>query len=518
MPRSSTGIYTTPPGTDGVPGTTVESAKYNINVHDVETDLNAPRPVISGGTGATTINEATVNLQVERAYQVVTDYNSAVLLPGSFHSGTSASGSPVAGHEFSGIAYTTDAPPFPASSPPANSNMTLEARDQTSGDVPGVKYVRQRKGGVWGAWIAITETGGGGTPTGGTGGTGGIPEAPIDGSLYGRESGTWKRAVHLAGDTMTGDLAITKTSPLFRLNKSTGTNSASIYGQTNGSLRWIMEMSTSDQEAGGNSGSNWALYRCSDGGTTMPGSLRMNRATGSFELINMQNAQILMDCISGTGYRQIVGTTGGTVRWSSSLGDQTPETGSNKGSNYNLVRWSDTGGQLGLSHYIDRQTGAQNIYGTISIIALSDAERAALLAVDGQAFKPGGGPWAASSDARIKTVSGNYTKGVAVVKQLTPRVFRYKANDVTNPVGPSTPAGTPDPRSLYFNSQGKDFIGFIAQEVENILPELVTKMNGWIDAAPVSDLRSVDATALTYVLLNAVKELITRVETLETAP
>ena len=175
MPRSATGIYTTPPGTDGVPGTTVESAKYNINVHDVEQDLNAPRPVIAGGTGATTVTEALVVLQAEKAYQVVTDYNSAVLLPGSFHSAASASNSPVSGHEFSGIAYTTDAAPFPASSPPANSNMTLEARDQTSTDVPGVKYVRQRKGGVWGTWVAITETGGGGGTSGSTGGTGGIP-------------------------------------------------------------------------------------------------------------------------------------------------------------------------------------------------------------------------------------------------------------------------------------------------------------------------------------------------------
>ena len=125
----------------------------------------------------------------------------------------------------------------------------------------------------------------------------------------------------------------------------------------------------------------------------------------------MQNAQILLDCISGTGYRQIVGTTGGTPRWSNSWGDQAPETGSNRGSNYNLVRWSDAGANLGLAHYIDRQTGAQNIYGTISIIALTTAEQAALLAVDGQAFKPGGGPWGdsvrfAHQDSRRKLHEG----------------------------------------------------------------------------------------------------------------
>ena len=54
MPRDgATGIDTTPPGTAGVPDTTIESAKYNANVADVAADLNAARPIVAGGTGAT---------------------------------------------------------------------------------------------------------------------------------------------------------------------------------------------------------------------------------------------------------------------------------------------------------------------------------------------------------------------------------------------------------------------------------------------------------------------------------
>jgi len=58
MPRDGSGIYTVPAGTDGVPDATIESAKYNAYIHDVETDLNAPRPIIAGGTGATTADAA----------------------------------------------------------------------------------------------------------------------------------------------------------------------------------------------------------------------------------------------------------------------------------------------------------------------------------------------------------------------------------------------------------------------------------------------------------------------------
>ena len=53
MPRDTgTGIYSTPAGTDGIPNRTISSTAYNLNVHDVETDLNTPRPIIAGGTGA----------------------------------------------------------------------------------------------------------------------------------------------------------------------------------------------------------------------------------------------------------------------------------------------------------------------------------------------------------------------------------------------------------------------------------------------------------------------------------
>jgi len=64
MPRDGSGIYTTPAGTTAVPDTTIESTKYNNNVADVAADLNAPRPIIAGGTGANNAVDAANNLGV----------------------------------------------------------------------------------------------------------------------------------------------------------------------------------------------------------------------------------------------------------------------------------------------------------------------------------------------------------------------------------------------------------------------------------------------------------------------
>ena len=58
MPRDGSGVYSTPPGTHGTPNTTILSANYNSNVDDVATDLNTPRPIVAGGTGATTAASA----------------------------------------------------------------------------------------------------------------------------------------------------------------------------------------------------------------------------------------------------------------------------------------------------------------------------------------------------------------------------------------------------------------------------------------------------------------------------
>lgn len=58
MPRDGSNIWSPPAGTTATPSTAIESAKYNALVADITADLNAPRPIVAGGTGATTAGAA----------------------------------------------------------------------------------------------------------------------------------------------------------------------------------------------------------------------------------------------------------------------------------------------------------------------------------------------------------------------------------------------------------------------------------------------------------------------------
>jgi len=173
MPQDGSNNYQYPPGTPGIPDTTIESEAYNTFLDDLVTnDLNIPRPIHRGGTGANSANTALANLTAEKATQLVTDYGSHVWLPGSFYSATTATAPPVASHAFAGICYINE----PLAFPPTNANVTVEARDMTDGKL----YVRQKTTGVWGAWVV--QAGG---------------AADLDAAY-----------VNAAGDTMTGFLTL----------------------------------------------------------------------------------------------------------------------------------------------------------------------------------------------------------------------------------------------------------------------------------------------------------------------
>lgn len=136
MPRDGSEIFVLPfPDVDE--DTTIESAVYNGFTNDVAQDLNSPRPIIAGGTGATSAEEALENLGGELAEQLVTNYDSHLFQSGSFCSTATATAEPVDGHAFSGIVYITD-----------DDNMVVEARDSTDGKL----YIRRKTAGVWSTW------------------------------------------------------------------------------------------------------------------------------------------------------------------------------------------------------------------------------------------------------------------------------------------------------------------------------------------------------------------------------
>jgi hypothetical protein len=170
MPRDGSDQYSIPPGTNGVPDTTIESAKYNAFAADLEVDLNHPRPIVAGGTGANNAHDAMIALSGEIAGQFVTNYDTFPFVAGSFYSNSAATSLPVAGYEFIGICYVYDA-----------NSMVLDGRIRTA---PGTRYFRQKINGTWGAWAQQAGS-----------------VADLDAAY-----------VNVAGDTMTGALAISATT------------------------------------------------------------------------------------------------------------------------------------------------------------------------------------------------------------------------------------------------------------------------------------------------------------------
>ena len=65
MPRNGSGVFSLPAGSAGITGTPIESAKYNGVIGDLEADANNPRPILAGGTAASTASAARVNLGLE---------------------------------------------------------------------------------------------------------------------------------------------------------------------------------------------------------------------------------------------------------------------------------------------------------------------------------------------------------------------------------------------------------------------------------------------------------------------
>jgi hypothetical protein len=152
MPRDGSGVYSLP-FPDVVTATTIASTVFNGFEHDIATDLNAPRPIVAGGTGANSAAAARTALTVETYGQVVTNYDSYAFLPGSFFSDAAATSPPVVGHAFVGLCAFVD-----------GNNMYLEAYDRDDAAQPGARWLRQKKAGVWSSWAKAVALSTVGTP------------------------------------------------------------------------------------------------------------------------------------------------------------------------------------------------------------------------------------------------------------------------------------------------------------------------------------------------------------------
>ena len=122
-----------------------------------------------------------------------------------------------------------------------------------------------------------------------------------------------------------------------------------------------------------------------------------------------------------------------------------------------------------------------DVYAEGSVALGSNGNQLIILSHTGDALKPGGGAWAATSDARLKTVDGLYEQGLKSLLRLEPVRFHYKEGN---------PRGEPTDR---------EYIGLVAQDVQKVFPEAVSESDeGYL---------TLDSTPISYAVINAVKEL-----------
>lgn len=104
-----------------------------------------------------------------------------------------------------------------------------------------------------------------------------------------------------------------------------------------------------------------------------------------------------------------------------------------------------------------------------------------------QAYKPGGGMWAALSDRRSKESIKPYDKGLDELLQVNPISYKYKVD--------------------FLEDNGETHVGVIAQEVQEIVPSMVKAYTHLdIEAKKTEGYLSVDPSEFTYMLINSVKE------------
>jgi hypothetical protein len=110
-----------------------------------------------------------------------------------------------------------------------------------------------------------------------------------------------------------------------------------------------------------------------------------------------------------------------------------------------------------------------------------------LLHVNGTAAKPGSSSWTVASDNRLKKDIEDFTDGLETLEKVHPVTFRYNGK-----------AGMPT---------DKQYVGVIAQEMQKVAPYTVGEFTYQDTTGTTEKYLDYDATALTYMLVNAVKEL-----------
>jgi hypothetical protein len=129
--------------------------------------------------------------------------------------------------------------------------------------------------------------------------------------------------------------------------------------------------------------------------------------------------------------------------------------------------------------------------------------------------------WTIASDARLKTNIQPYTKGLKEILQINPVNYQYNGKGgVGHKKGclndPITSGKCLEKDDVDIELLTKTNVGVIAQEIQSVVPETVTSHKGKIndDDTVETDILDFNSHALTFILINAVKELNAKIDSL----
>jgi hypothetical protein len=354
------------------------------------------------------------------------------------------------------------------------------------------------------------------------------------------------------------------------LNKAAATNANAINGFNNGVLRWQAALGNGTAEAGSNAGSDFTLAGFSDAGAGIGASLLIQRASG-YAFFNgaaaampvlpstVGNAVIALNKTAAGNSNALNAYTGGSPRWQVLPGNGAAESGSNAGSDFAFSAYADAGGALGTPFYVQRATGyafvnasgaampSLSIPGTIGHCSFSLNHSSVagtlnnILGYNNGSLRwsvtVGNGTAEGGSNAGSDfTINSSTDLGAGLATPLSIKrstgVATFSAAIVNGPsdrtlkenIAPLE--GALDKilalQGVSFNmieTPEKREIGLIAQDVEPVVPEIVQEFQTYEpaeDGHKAAEVKlALDYPKLVAVLIEAVKTLAARVETLE---
>jgi hypothetical protein len=159
-------------------------------------------------------------------------------------------------------------------------------------------------------------------------------------------------------------------------------------------------------------------------------------------------------------------------------------------------------GAIGSNAYVSASNSLVlgSIYGVngataTTNVGIGTSAPAYLLHVNGTAAKPGGGSWKVASDQRLKKNISTFSEGLTVLTKIKPVWFEYNGE-----------AGMPTEQK---------YVGVIAQEMQKIAPYTVGEFTYQDSTGKQEKYLDYDANALTYILVNSVKEQQGQIKELE---